>query len=89
MFRLQTSYAASQPYLEGSVGLAALSNMRLGHRHLGAHWSFQDLIGAGVRFGDNYQYDLSYHYLHYSNANIAKPNNGVDVKMLFSFAYHF
>ena len=89
VFRWQVQFEQLVPYLEASVGLAGLSTLHLGYRNLGAHWSFQDLLGAGVRFGEHQQYDISYHYLHYSNANIVKPNNGVDVKILLSFAYHF
>lgn len=77
------------PYLEASVGGSILSRRLLAHRDLGSQLLFQDLLGFGIRFGSQLQYDLSWHYLHYSNANIAPPNNGIDVKILATLAYHF
>lgn len=77
------------PYLEAAVGIAGLSKRHLGHRSMGANWAFQDLLGFGVTFGYRQQYDISAHYLHYSNADIKRPNNGIDVKVLLMFTYHF
>lgn len=92
IFRIERAHAYSntlQPYVEGGIGLAILSKNRLAQRRLGAHWEFQDLIGCGLRFGTHQEYDLSYHYLHYSNAGFSKYNSGIDVKSLVMFSYHF
>ena len=78
-----------RPYLEASWGLTVLTDQHLSYRNQGAHWAFQDLIGLGVRFGERGQYDLSYHYLHYSNAGINPPNNGIDIKILLTLQYRF
>lgn len=75
------------PFLEGSVGFAVLSNDELGHRGLGANWAFQDLLAGGIRFGSRGQYELTYHYMHYSNAGLHHPNNGVDITWMLSFRY--
>ncbi len=72
------------PFLEASIGVAALSHDRLGRRDLGAHWAFQDKFGAGIAFGAHQQFQLGAYYLHYSNANMAKPNQGIDLKPLVS-----
>lgn len=77
------------PYAELSVGPSVLSHKMLGHRNLGSAFEFQDLLGLGLRFGDQKQFELSCHYLHYSNAGIAKPNQGIDVKGLISLTYRF
>jgi len=77
------------PYIEGSIGGAFLTHDHLGHRDLGAHIAFQDMIGVGATFGERHQYDLSFRYLHYSNAGLFKPNNGIDVKLLTTFTYRF
>lgn len=77
------------PYVEGSIGGAYMTADHIGRRDLGARWTFQDMIGLGFQFGSREQYDLSYHFLHYSNASLASPNNGIDVKVLISFVYHF
>lgn len=77
------------PYLEVGIGLAGLSKDEIGHRELGAHWGFQDIAGAGFMFGREHQLDFSVRYLHYSNAGLYNPNEGVDVKGLFTLAYRF
>lgn len=91
VFRFQTRepILSITPYLEASVGLAGLSSAHIGDRDLGTAWAFQDLIGAGISFGDQQQFDLSYHYLHYSNADLASHNQGIDVKVLITFAYRW
>jgi hypothetical protein len=92
VFRLQTKdplFDIASPYIEGSVGPSVLSASHLGHRDLGANIAFQDLLGAGLVFGDKKQFDLSYHYLHYSNARLFPPNNGIDIKMLLMLKYTF
>ena len=92
VFRLQkeTPFAIGiTPFFEASVGVAGLSEKYMGKRSLGAKWSFEDLLGFGFSFGQRRNYDLSFHYLHYSNANICPPNNGIDVKLLVTLTYHF
>lgn len=78
-----------QPYLEGSVGAAFMSSDRIATRKLGANLAFQDILGAGATFGSDRQYDLSLRYLHYSNAHLAPPNEGIDVKFLVTLGYRF
>lgn len=77
------------PYLEAGIGLTGLSKDEIGHRQLGAHWGFQDLMGAGFMLGREHQLDFSIRYLHYSNAGLYNPNEGIDVKALFTMAYRF
>ena len=92
IFRWERStplFGNAHPFLEASWGLALLSNQHLSYRNQGAHWTFQDLLGGGLQFGSHGEYDLSYHYLHYSNAGINPPNNGIDVKTLLSLQYRF
>ena len=77
------------PYIEAGLGAAYLSDDYLGHRDLGSQFAFQVLAGVGIAFGKNQQFDLSYHYLHYSNAYLASENDGFDIYSLLSFTYHF
>lgn len=77
------------PYFEGSIGGALFTQRELGHRDLGSKLLFQDMVGLGVNFGNEHKYDVSIRYLHYSNADIVQPNNGIDVKLLLTFGYHF
>jgi lipid A 3-O-deacylase len=80
---------AAQPYLELGIGASFLSNNHLGHRNLGGQFAFQDLIGLGLRWSKTQAWSLSYHYLHYSNASLFPPNQGIDVKHLFTLGYEF
>jgi lipid A 3-O-deacylase len=81
---------SAQAYLELGIGASWLSNNHLGHRNLGGQFAFQDLMGLGLRWGKNLQaWSFSYHYLHYSNASLFPPNQGIDVKHLLTLGYEF
>jgi lipid A 3-O-deacylase len=77
--------ASLQPYLEGGIGVSLFSETRMGSRDLSSNFLFEDRIGAGVRVGD---WDLSFRYMHYSNAGIEKPNDGIDI-FIGSVNYRF
>lgn len=88
VFRIQTKNDAGiRPYVEASIGGAWMNHDKIGHRDLGAKFAFQDLLGFGLVFGKKQQFDVSYHLLHYSNAGIFAPNQGIDVNYLLSFKY--
>lgn len=88
VLRLQSRALQSiTPYFEASVGLAWMSHSTLGQRNLGANFAFQDLVGFGFTFGQQQQFEISYHYLHYSNAGLFAPNQGIDVNYLVSIQY--
>ena len=93
LIRLQTRENCllfAQPYLELGIGASGLSNNHLAHRNLGSQFAFQDLMGLGLRWSHNTTaLSLSYHYLHYSNASLFPPNQGIDVKHLFTLGYEF
>ena|SRR3990167_7695249 len=77
------------PYFEATAGPAYMSRTRLGQRRLGSHWTFQDILGFGTTFGSQHQFDTSFRFLHYSNANLASENGGIDVWFLGTVGYHF
>jgi lipid A 3-O-deacylase len=92
IIRLQTKkkcFLASQPYLELGIGASLLTQNHLGHRNLGGQFAFQDLLGIGFRWGTHAIWSVSYHYLHYSNAGLLPPNQGIDVKHLLGVGYEF
>jgi len=94
LMRLQSREAwllSTQTYLELGIGASFLSNHHLGHRNLGSQFAFQDLMGFGLRWRINktLKGTLSYHYLHYSNASLFPPNQGIDVKHLWSLGCEF
>ena len=73
------------PYLEGGIGGSLWTRVRMGPRDLSSAFLFEDRAGAGVRIGN---WDLNLRYMHYSNAEIVKPNDGIDI-LIASFTYRF
>jgi hypothetical protein len=55
---------------------------------MGSAFQFGDHLGAGLVFGGHGQFDLGYRFLHLSNADIKRPNNGINFQQV-RFAYHF
>lgn len=77
------------PYVEASVGAHYLTNTDITlHRRFSTHFQFGSQFGAGFRFGKNGEYDLAYCLQHVSNADIDKPNPGIDFHQ-FRFKYRF
>jgi lipid A 3-O-deacylase len=74
-----------KPYIEGGIGLSLWTDTRMGNRDLSTNFLFEDRIGAGVRIGN---WDLNFRYMHYSNASIKKPNDGIDI-FIGSISYRF
>lgn len=66
-----------RPYGEIGLGGALLSRTRLGPKELSTSFQFTERIGLGLEFGR--RFSAGWRYSHYSNADIAKPNAGLDV----------
>lgn len=64
------------PYVEAGVGLSFISKKMIKNKNMSSLFQFEDRIGFGIKIGN-----IDYHirYMHYSNANIVKPNDGVDI----------
>ncbi len=70
------------PFVEAGVGVSYLSETHIKSdsftgSDLGSHFQFEDKIAVGARFGQTQQYELSLNFLHYSNADLKKPNHGI------------
>jgi lipid A 3-O-deacylase len=76
------------PYLEGGIGIGLLSEKTISGRDLSTHFQFEDRIGLGLRIGRRYTHDLNIRYMHYSNASIKQPNDGIDI-FIFSYTFSF
>lgn len=75
-------------YLEGGIGVHLLSATALGNKRFGTAFQFGDHLGLGYRFGARGAFDVGYRYQHLSNADIKRPNNGLDlhqVRLLYWF----
>lgn len=74
-----------QPYIEGGIGAAFISETSLAGREFSTTFQFENRLGIGIR-GE--RWDFHVRYLHYSNADIEEPNNGMD-SFVAGVAYRF
>lgn len=74
-----------QPYLEAGIGVAGISETKIDTRDLTTGFQFEDRIGVGLRTKD---IDFSIRYMHYSNASISQPNDGIDI-FIATVGYRF
>ena len=88
VFRLAPqSSAMVVPFLDAGVGVSYQSEKDIEKKlkspiNMGGHTQFEIRAGAGIMFGESKQYELAYHWFHYSNANIHSQNEGLDFHML-------
>lgn len=66
-------------YLEAGTGVALLSDDTIDEIDLSSNFQFESRFGAGVK-ADNF--DAYVRIMHYSNAGIAKPNDGINIFLL-------
>ena len=70
-----------KPYIEAGIGVAFFENTELEDNDLGSSFQFEDRIGFGVRFAGQ---EVGVRALHYSNAGLKQPNDGVE-----SYSLHY
>ena len=75
-----------QPFVELGIGLALFSSSRVADRVVGSSFNFEDRIGVGVRLGE--RHTLGLRAIHYSNAGLSHPNDGVESYSLY-YTYAF
>ena len=91
VFRLQRDTALSSglsPYAEAGIGPHLISDTRIANKTLSTAFQFGSLIGVGLIFGEQGQYQLGYRFQHISNADIKTPNDGLNLHLL-RMAYSF
>jgi len=71
-----------KPYVELGIGIAAFENTEVEDNDLGSSFQFEDRIGAGLRFAGGHE--LGLRAIHYSNAGIKSPNDGIE-----SYSLHY
>lgn len=65
-----------QPFIEAGIGAAYFSDDRVGDRELGSRAHFEDRLAVGVQISERDA--LRLRVLHYSNAGLEDPNQGVN-----------
>lgn len=79
-FRIAREASGLRPYLELGLGGTYFGQTTLGPRSLSTRFQFTEWIGLGVAIGEHLT--VGWRYSHYSNANIKKPNDGIDVQQI-------
>ncbi|MFN3566593.1 MAG: acyloxyacyl hydrolase [Burkholderiaceae bacterium] len=70
-------------FFDFGIGLNTLSDLyETGDRRFSTHFQFSDHLAVGRSFGDEDAFELSWRFVHYSNAGIRRPNPGVNFQML-------
>lgn len=70
------------PFLEVGVGGAYIEHEEFDDRELGSHFQFRDVVGLGMAFGPQERYSLRARLVHYSNADLADENDGINFFVL-------
>lgn len=78
------------PYVEaGLLGLHLISPTYLyGGRRFSTAFQFGHILGLGIRLGARHQLEIGCRFQHESNADIKKPNDGMDFAIIH-IAYWF
>jgi len=79
VFVYEFNAARIKPYIEAGIGVAAFRHTRVEQRDLSTAFQFKDRIGVGLGYR-NQRLGLS--AIHYSNAGIKKPNDGINTYSL-------
>lgn len=75
-----------KPFIEAGIGASFFSGTSVGDQKLGSSFNFEDRLGAGVKIGDTQRVGIR--VIHYSNAGLAQPNDGVESYSIF-YAHQF
>ena len=71
-----------QPFAEIGIGLHYLNHSRYGVKNLSTNFQFGDHFGIGCNLNRSGSIRISYRFQHYSNANIRKPNPGINFHLI-------
>lgn len=69
------------PFIEVGVGIALFSKTRVGEHRLGSAFNFENRLGVGLKLPGDQR--LGIRALHYSNAGLKTPNDGIESYSLF------
>lgn len=81
VFTYEFSGFTYTPYIEAGIGIAAFSKTRVGDQRMGSSFNFEDRIGLGLKLPSEQKVGI--HAIHYSNAGIRQPNDGIESYSLF------
>lgn len=85
IFHYQLKNMSYTPFIEMGGGPHILSGIDIEDENKSTQFQFGSIFGLGVKRSG---FEVSYRYLHISNANIKMPNPGTDIHSLH-LGYHF
>lgn len=86
LYPLRMDYYGYPPYFLASFGPAYLSSRKFGENTQGKKIAIQSNLGVGVELNC---FDMNLRLQHFSNAGLAKPNEGFNILYLLSVGYLF
>lgn len=69
-------------YMDAGLGAHLISHTRIGPQVYSTAFQFSELVGAGWLLGEDGRYDIGARYMHESNADWKKPNDGMNFTLL-------
>ena len=69
------------PFVEAGIGVAFFSKTDVGEQQLGSSFNFEDRIGFGLKLPGEQKVGIR--AMHYSNAGLKQPNDGIESYSLF------
>ena len=75
VFVYQFSGQSVRPIIEAGIGVALFSNTQVDGNKMGSAFQFEDRLGFGLRFAGQ---EVGMRVIHYSNAGLSSPNQGVE-----------
>lgn len=77
-----------RPFIQIAIGPTYLSTKMFGTKTQGMKFAFQDRFGAGMEIGPlNKSIVVAFQFIHYSNADLKKPNPGFNIPFVGSIGY--
>jgi lipid A 3-O-deacylase len=80
VLRYEFSGESVKPFVDFGIGVAGFQRTAVEGNKLGSSFNFEDRLGAGVKFANGQE--LSVRLIHYSNAGIKEPNDGIEAYSL-------
>ena len=74
----QLTEGARPLYLEAGIGGSYFEQTHLSNRRLSTQFQFEDRIGLSWQYSSSSDARITLSYFHYSNADIKRPNDGLD-----------
>lgn len=78
----QLSQGTRPLYLEAGIGVSYLERHSINGRQLSTRFQFEDRIGISWQYSARSLERITLSYIHYSNAGIKGPNDGLDLIVL-------